>query len=211
MNIGILVVYIVVLLLSLRVFRATHPKLGWNRLLGKTLTVSYIFLAIALLLTVSFTILTYYTLNTTLKSVATWVQRGSILYMMCFNVMSIILLLLSILIPRAPDQENFGRGSMVSKMFILGVALFFCVFIAGFRTGTAWSSPRPASNPAWYDTKSAFYIILFGLEIIIIYMFLFTRFDKTFWVPNGSCKAGDYSRVEGYGSTVGTESEQEKI
>jgi hypothetical protein len=195
-NIGVIIVYIVVLLLVQRVFRATHPKLGWNKTFGKTLTVSYVLLLVALLLTIAFTVLSFYTLNTTLRSVALWIQRGAILYMMVFNVTSLILLLVSSLVPRAPDNEDFGKGSMESKLFILGVAIFFLIFVAGFRTGTVWSAPRPASNPAWYDSKTAFYVILFGFEIIIIYLFLFSRIDWRFWVPNGSNKPGDYSRVD---------------
>ena len=209
-NIGVLVIYMVLLLLTLRVFRATHPKLGWNRPLGKTFTVSYFLLLGALLLVIAFTILSFYTLNPTLRTVALWIQRAAILYLMIFNVMSLVLLLLSLLLPRAPDNENFGTGSMGSKLIVLGVALFFCIFIAGFRTGTAWSAARPASNPAWYDSKAAFYVILFGFEIIIVYLFLFTRFDRMFWVPNGSHKPGDYSQTDFDSLTARKTSEQEK-
>ena len=202
-NVGVLVVYFVLLFLALRVFRATHPKLGWSKALNKTLIFSYILLLLAILLTISFTILTFYTLNMTLRSVALWVQRSAILYMMIFNVTTLVLLLLSILLPRAADNENFDTGSMGSKLIILGVAVFFSIFIAGFRAGIVWSSPQPASNPAWYDTKAAFYVILFGFEIIIIYLFLFTRIDRRFWVPNGSNKPGDYFSVELDSSTAG--------
>ena len=195
-NIGVLVVYIVILLLALRVFRATHPKLGWNRPLGKTLTVSYVLLLIALLLTVAFTVLSYYTLNPTLRSVARWIQRGAILYMMIFNAVSLVLLLLSMLLPRAPNNETFGTGSVGSKLTVLGVATFFSIFIAGFRTGTAWAAPRLASDAAWYDTKAAFYVILFGFEMIVVYLFLCARIDRMFWVPDGSSKPGDYSRIK---------------
>ena len=201
-NIGVLVVYVVILLLALRVFRATHPQLGWNRRLSKTLTVSYVLLLGAILLVIAFTILTFYTLNPTLRSVALWIQRSAILYMLLFNIASLSLLLLSWLQPRAQDNENFGTGSMGSKLIVLGVAIFFTVFIAGFRTGTAWSAARLASDAAWYDSKAAFYVIIFGLEVIIVYLFLFTRFDRRFWVPNGSKKPGDYSRIDLDGSTV---------
>lgn len=208
-NIGVLVVYIVLLLLALRVFRATHPKLGWNRLLGKIFTVSYVLLLCAILSVIAFTILTFYTLNPTLRTVALWIQRGAILYMLLFNITSLSLLLLSWLLPRAQDNENFGTGSMGSKLIVLGVAIFFTIFIAGFRTGTVWSAPRLASNAAWYDSKAAFYVILFGFEIIVVYLFLFTRFDRRFWVPNGSNKPGDYSRIDLDGSTAKKSSEQD--
>lgn len=209
-NIGVLVVYIVLLLLALRVFRATHPKLGWNRPLGRAFTVSYVLLLCAVLLVVAFTILSFYTLDPKLKSVALWVQRGAILYMMLFNVASLVLLLLSALLPREPDNENFGTGSMESKLIILGVAIFFIIFIAGFRTGTSWSPPRPASHPAWFDSKPAFYVILFSFEIIIVYLLLFTRFDKRFWVPNGSKRPGDYSRIGLDDATAEKSSDQDR-
>ncbi len=115
--------------------------------------------------------------------------------MLMFNVVIMILLLLSWLLPRASDNENFGTGSMESKLIILGVAVFFSVFIAGFRMGAAWSKARLASNSPWYDSKAAFYVIEFGFEIIVLYLLLVTRFDKRFWVPNGSNKPGDYSQI----------------
>ena len=201
-NIGVLVIYIVVLVLALRVFRATHPKLGWNESLSKALPVAYSFLLGAVLLVIAFTILSFYTLNPTLRTVALWVQRAAILYLLIFNVMSLVLLLLSMLLPRAPDNENFGTGSMDSKLIILGVAVFFTIFIAGFRMGTSWAAARPASNPAWFDSKAAFYVILFGFEIVIVYLFLFTRFDRRFWVPNGSHKPGDYFQLDPDSSTT---------
>lgn len=195
-NIGILIVYIVLLLLVMRVFRATHPKLGWNKLLRKTVRASYFLLGGALILTIAFTILTFYTLNPTLRTVALWIQRVAILYMMIFNIVTMVLLLLSWLLPRASDNENFGSGSMASKLIILGVAVFFSAFIAGFRMGVAWSKARLASNPPWYASKEAFYVIEFGFEIIVLYLLLVTRFDKRFWVPNGSNKPGDYSQID---------------
>ena len=58
-NIGVLIIYIVLFLLALCVFRARHPKLGWNRSLGRIFSVSYVLLLGALLLTVAFTILSF--------------------------------------------------------------------------------------------------------------------------------------------------------
>ena len=193
-NIGVLVIYIVLLLLVMRVFRATHPGLGWNKPLRMTVRVSYFLLGGALLLTIAFTILTFYTLNTSLRTAALWVQRVAILYILVFNIATMVLLLLCWLLPRASKFENFGTGSIESKLIILGVAEFFSVFIAGFRMGLAWSDARPASNSPWYDSKAAFYVIEFGFEIVVLYLLLVTRFDKRFWVPNNSNKPGDYSQ-----------------
>ena len=196
-NVGVLVIYMVLLLLVMRVFRATHPSLGWNKLLRKTFRVSYFLLVIALILTVSFTTLDFETLNPTLRNVGLWIQRAAILYILIFNIVAVVLLLLSQLLPRtSDDDENFGTGSMESKVIILGVTLFFSLFIAGFRMGLSWAKSRPAVDPPWYDSKAALYVIEFGFEIIIIYVLLITRFDQRFWVPNGSTKPGDYSQID---------------
>ncbi|KAK5123658.1 hypothetical protein LTR85_002294 [Meristemomyces frigidus] len=195
-NAGVLVLYISTLVLCQRVLRATHPRLGWNQPFSKTLTVLYVLLVLALLVVISFTILSFYTLNTGLRSVATWIQRACILYMLLFNILSIVLLLVSLLLPPSTESENFGTGSMRAKLIILSVAVFFSTFIAGFRTGTSWAAPRPVSDPAWYDSKAAFYIITLGFEVVVIYLFLLTRFDRRFWVPNGSKKPGDYSESD---------------
>ena len=208
-NIGVLVIYIVLLLLVMRVFRATHPSLGWNKLLRRTVRVSYVLIGVAIILVIAFTILTFYTLNPTLRTVALWIQRAAILYILIFNIVTVVLLLLSWLLPRAADNENFGTGSMDSKLIILGVAVFFSVFIAGFRTGLSWSDARPASNAPWYDSKAAFYVIELGFEIVVLYLLLVTRFDKRFWVPNGSNQPGDYSQVDLEGSTAGKTSERD--
>lgn len=208
-NIGVLVIYIVLLLLVMRVFRATHPSLGWNKLLRSTVRVSYVLLGGALILVVAFTILTFYTLNPTLRTVALWIQRVAILYILIFNIVTLVLLLLSSLLPRASDNENFGTGSMESKLIILGVTVFFSVFIAGFRMGLSWSDTRLASNAPWYDSKAAFYVIEFSFEIAVVYVLLVTRFDKMFWVPNGSNKPGDYSQLDLDGSTAGKTPERD--
>jgi hypothetical protein len=79
--------------------------------------------------------------------------------MMIFNVITLVLLSLSVVLPRASDSENFGAGTMRSKLIILGTAVNFGTFIAGFRTGVIWSAPHPVSSPPWYDTKAAFYVL----------------------------------------------------
>ena len=193
-NAGILIIYIIVLLLSQRVLRATQPRIGWNKLLSPAFKTLYVFLFCALALVVVFTVFSFYTLDRNILSAAIWIQRGALTYMLVFNLTSMVMLALAILLPPSNERETFGEGSMMSKEIILAVAITLCTFIAGFRAGTTWEVPRPASNPAWYHHKAAFYVINFTFEIIIVYMFAITRFDRRFWIPNGSWRPGDYSR-----------------
>ncbi|PVH79014.1 hypothetical protein DL98DRAFT_572784 [Cadophora sp. DSE1049] len=201
---GVLVAYIVMLLLSLRLFRATHPELGWSPKLRMACKGLYITLFVAFVLTISFTIESFYTLDANIKKVALWVQRSSALIMLLFNIASLIILCLSVFIPRTSAPENFGTGSIKRKTIILSIMMFFVLFIIGFRFGTVWADAPLASSPAWWDSKPAFYVIEFGLEIVVIYTLLLIRFDRIFWVPNGSAKAGDYRML----SDVAQEEEQ---
>lgn len=155
--------------------------------------IAYGLLLGALLVTVAFTVLSFYTLDGGLRKAALWVQRCAILYMLLFNVLSAVLLLLSVFAETTEESEDFGTGSMGSKQRILGTALFFLLFIVGFRMGTAWSDARPASEAEWWHSKEAFYIIMFGCEIAVVVLFLVMRIDRRFWVPNGSDGPGDYS------------------
>ncbi|KAK0118575.1 hypothetical protein ONS95_007461 [Cadophora gregata] len=189
---GVLIAYIVMLLLALRLFRATHPELGWSGKLRVVCRVLYVALFVAFVLTISFTIESFYTLDAGIKNVALWVQRASSLVMLLFNVAALVVLCLSIFLPRKSAPENFGTGSIKRKTVILSIMMFFVLFIIGFRFGTTWADAPPASSPAWWDSKPAFYIIEFGLEIVVIFGLLLIRFDRMFWVPNGSAKAGDY-------------------
>lgn len=192
-NVGIVIIYVVVLLLALRTFRALHPELGWKTWLDTSIKVSHAGLGVAIVLVVSFTVNSFYTLNPELQTASRWIQRASILYMLVYNMTALVLFLLCLLLPRSQKAENFGTGSMRTKLLILGLSIFFNLFIAGFRMGTSWVDARPLSNPAWYDSRAAFYVIELFFEIIITYLLLLTRFDKRFWVPNGSSKPGDFS------------------
>lgn len=64
--------------------------------------------------------------------------------------------------------------------------------------------PRPRNDPAWYHSQACFYIFNFGIEIIVVYLYVLVRVDRRFHIPNGSKGPGDYS-----GTSV-LESEKQK-
>ncbi len=195
---GVLVIYVVVLLLSLRVFRARQPKLGWNVWLSKGIKITYGLLLLVVLTVVPFGIVAGFTRNPDLLKACLWIQRAGVLFFFIFNFIAPVLYLLALFLPRPTDiePENFGTGTMQAKLVILFVGLFFTMFISTFRFAVAWSPWRPLSHPAWYDTRPAFYIIELGFELVITFTLLFTRFDRRFWVPNGSTRPGDYSSID---------------
>lgn len=199
---GVVVIYIVVLLLSLRVFRARQPRLGWKPWLSKGIKITYAVLLVLVLVVVPFTILNGFTKDPQLLKACTWIIRVGVLYFFLFNLIAPILYLLALFLPRPKDiePENFGTGSMQAKLIILAVVIFFTVFISAFRLGVTWAHIRPLSQPAWYDTRAAFYTIELGFELIITFTLISVRFDRRFWVPNGSKRPGDYSSIDLDGS-----------
>ncbi|KAI7213850.1 hypothetical protein KC333_g6344 [Hortaea werneckii] len=196
--VGILIVFVIVLILAQRILRATHPKLGWSRTVSGSLKATYFGLFVAIVLLIAFTILNFFTLKSNLRNIAMWVQRAGVLYMLLFNLIGPVLVLLSLTLPQPMDiatPDNFGiRSTMASKYIILSVTMFFTLFIAGFRMGTAWADSRPASDPAWWERKPAYYVIQYGFEVVIVYWLILARFDQKFWIPNKSHGPGDYSR-----------------
>lgn len=46
-----------------------------------------------------------------------------------------------------------------------------------------FSPGRPLSDPAWYHGRPAFYCFNFVIEIIVMVLYLLTRFDRRFQVP----------------------------
>ncbi|KAI7360166.1 hypothetical protein KC320_g261 [Hortaea werneckii] len=117
--VGILIVFVIVLLLAQRILRATHPKLGWSRTLSGSLKATYFGLFIAIVLVIAFTILNYFTLDSNLRNIAIWIQRAGILYMLGFNLIGPVLVLLSLILPCPTEfttPDNFGvKSSMLSK------------------------------------------------------------------------------------------------
>lgn len=195
---GVLVIYVVVLLLCLRVFRARQPRLGWNIWLSIGLKVTYVVLALVILVVVPFGIVAGYTRDLDLLNACAWIEKAGVLFFFLFNLIAPVLYLLAVFLPRPKniEQDNFGTGSMRAKLVILGVVLFFTIFISGFRFGVAWVPYRLLSDPAWYDSRAAFYIIELGFELVITFTLIFTRFDRRFWVPDGSKGPGDYSSID---------------
>lgn len=187
-NAGILIVYVVNLVLALRIVRARQPDLGWNqgvRILARAL---YILVALSLALLITFVVLSFYTLDESLKSACRYVQLACLTYLCVFTVVPFGILGLTYAMKPASNAQTFGSGKMRTKGLIILISTCLCVLNSGFKTGANWQTPRPANDPAWYDSKAAFYIFLFVIEIIVLYFFIAMRIDRRFFVPNGSSK-----------------------
>lgn len=158
-NAGVLIIYIVNLLFASRILRALQPHLGWNPVLGVFYKVLYALIGISLALVIVLTVMNSYTLDATIHAEARWIQRGAILFMLIFTIIPALLLAVALLLPTHPSAETFGHGTMRTKILILAAGICLTVTISGFRAGTTWMPPRPIDNPAWYQSRAAFYCV----------------------------------------------------
>ncbi|KAJ9663341.1 hypothetical protein H2198_000858 [Neophaeococcomyces mojaviensis] len=207
---GILIIYVVNLLFAQRILRATQPKIGWNPVLSTVFKVFYGGIGAALIMVITASVLGMYTLNmSTLKAVRD-VQLAASTYLLLFVTLPLLLLILSQFLPNSGSEEQFGQGSMTKKKLIVLAVSCLSITIAGFKTGSAWMPARPISNPAWYQSKACFYVFNFAFEILILIVLTATRPDRVFYVPNGSKRAGDYTRLNEKGSGDSVHSLQDK-
>ncbi|RWA12306.1 hypothetical protein EKO27_g2778 [Xylaria grammica] len=194
-NAGVLVVYVVNLIFAQRILRARQPAIGWHPVISIALKVFYVGIGAALILVIFAVVQGSYTLDVNLLHIVRDIQLAATTYLLVFTTLPIWLLVVAhFLLPKSADEEVFGHGSMRSKVLINLLSTCLCILIAGFKTGTAWEPPRPLSNPAWYHSKPAFYVFSFVLELFILALFVLSRVDKRFHVPNGSKQPGDYSQ-----------------
>lgn len=211
-NAGILIVYIVDLLFIQRIIRARQPEIGWHPIFRVLFKIIYAMIGLALALVIVFIVLSFYTLDTHLRIICRDIQLAAITWLLVVAALPLVLLVLTYALPVSRNAQTFGTGSMTSKALILAVSSTLCTLGAGFKTGVNWQAPRPATDPAWYHSKSCFYVFFFVLEILILYFFLAVRVDRRFHVPDGSSKRASFELPVGQkhiGSDPDSELEKE--
>ncbi|TKA77161.1 hypothetical protein B0A55_04452 [Friedmanniomyces simplex] len=208
-NAGVLIVYVVNMLLAQRILRARQPALGWTRTFHWICVALYTVIGLAISLVISMIVVSAYTLNPYTLQIARDAELTALTYITVFAFLAPAILLLSLLLPVSPEPTHFGRRSMQHKAIVLGVSTALQLVIACFRVGTTWQAPRPKTNPAWYDSRAAFYCFGFVVEVLILLLLTVARIDQTFHVPNGSSKRRSYveeTEERGSRSSSGTES-----
>ncbi|KAK0342661.1 hypothetical protein LTR91_022159 [Friedmanniomyces endolithicus] len=216
-NAGVIMVYVVNMLLAQRILRARQPAVGWTRIFHWTCVALYTGIGLAIALVISMIVFSAYTLNLSTLQAARDVELVALTYITIFAFLAPAILILSLSLSASVVATHFGKRSIQHKAIVLGVSTSLQLVIACFRVSTTWQSPRPKREPAWYDSRAAFYCFGFVVEILIVLLLTVARIDLTFHVPNGSSKRRSYmeekegcSRTSsGVGSGKGEEVEKE--
>ncbi|KAK2754773.1 hypothetical protein FQN54_006666 [Arachnomyces sp. PD_36] len=192
---GVIVLFLLNVLFAQRMLRASHPRLGWSRITSYFFLGLYTMIIVTLAMVITATVQSLYTLNNNTRRIDRDLQLYGSTYFTFISFLPIPILAYSYLAPRKPGQQldSFGEGSWTTKALIVATASFCLCLGAGFRTGTTFMAPRPQTDPAWYHHKACFYVFNFALEAFVMYMYLFMRVDKRFYVPDGSSKVRSFS------------------
>lgn len=190
---GVVLLFIINLLFAQRITRASHPHSGWHPLFSRSFLVIYILIGVSLVMLITATVQSFYTLNLNTRRIDRDIQLYGQTLFANVSFLPIPLVVFNFLLPRKTHVEKFGSGRWRSKIYILLAASVLLCLGATFRVGTNYKAPRPRNNPAPYQNKACFYIFNFVVEVLVLILYVVVRVDKRFHVPNGSKGPGDYS------------------
>ncbi|KAJ5083396.1 hypothetical protein N7456_012823 [Penicillium angulare] len=189
---GILLLFILNLLYAQRMLRAAFPSFGWSAAVSWIFKGLYVLVVLTIIMMITTVIQSMYTLDVNIQRIDRDIQLYGVTYFAIVSFLPLPIVLAVLLFSRGKWIEEFGSGSWVTKVMIVTTASVLLCLGASFRAGTTWMPGRPASSPPWYDHKACFYVFDFGIDISVVLLFLFTRVDRRFWVPNGSSEVRTY-------------------
>lgn len=194
---GVLLLFILNLLYAQRMMRAAFPAFGWSRPVSWTFKVLYVLVAISIIMLITVVVQSSYTLNANTHRIDRDIQLYGVTYFAIVSFLPLPIVSLVVLFAEEKKVAPFGSGSWRTKALIIFVAGTLLCLGASFRAGTTWMTPRPIYDPPAYMHKACFYVFDFGIDLSVVIIFLFSRVDKRFHVPNGSSKVRHYRGDDG--------------
>lgn len=200
LNAGILLVYVLNNLLAWRLVRSAAPRTGWHpvvRIGNKVMLWGVLTLIVPLIVIIVLRVKQPTLAHITTAS--TVVSRLAQTYFLIIALSPFPLIALAVAKAKGGSSisDPMGTGPWSVKVGLLVLTTALAAVEAGFRCGTAWTHAPPASSPAWWDAKPAFYCFNFTMDVLLLVAFLIGRIDQRFHVPNGSSKRATYVTSEG--------------
>ncbi|KAM7217063.1 Protein of unknown function (DUF3112) domain containing protein [Rhypophila decipiens] len=192
---GVILLFVTNLIFAQRIIRAYHPFFGWSRPVGVLFGVLFGSIVAILVVVIAVTVHSFFTLDTAARQTDRAIQLFCGVWMAVVAFLPIPLALIAVVIPRRTRIDKFGQGHFSTKF---GLLLFTSALLATgaiFRATTNFFA-RPVGDPAWYHSKACYYCFNFGIEVLVVYIYALSRFDKRFHIPDGSSAPGHYSCSE---------------
>ncbi|KAF3384522.1 hypothetical protein F1880_003061 [Penicillium rolfsii] len=189
---GVLLLFILNLLYAQRMLRSAFPAFGWSRPVSWAFKVLYVLVVISIIMVITVVIQSSYTLNANTHRIDRDIQLYGVTYFAIVSFLPLPMVSLLLLFADEKNLDSFGSGSWRTKGLIVLVAGTLLCLGATFRAATSWMRPHPIYDPPAYMHKACFYVFDFGLDLSVVILFLFSRVDKRFYVPDGSSKVRHY-------------------
>lgn len=192
---GVILLFVTNLIFAQRIIRAYHPFFGWSKPVSVLFKVLYVSIVAVLILVITVTVHSFFTLDPTARQTDRIVQLFSGTYLAVIAFLPIPFALTAVVIPRRTRIDKFGQGHFSTKFGLLLFTAALLAMGAIFRAVTNFYV-RPVRDPAWFQSKACYYCFNFGIEVLVVYIYALSRFDKRFHVPDGSSAPGHYSCSE---------------
>ncbi|KAH8681938.1 hypothetical protein BX600DRAFT_32866 [Xylariales sp. PMI_506] len=207
---GVILLFIANLFFAQRIVRAYHPTFGWHR--ASRIVFRFMVFSVigCLIMVITCTVHMLYTLDLTARARDRDVQLFAGTYLAFLSFFPAPAVTLAALIPRSGDRrvEKFGQGRFRTKVRLLLFTSLLLTVGAGFRIGTNFN-PAPQDAPRWYDHRACYYVLNYGIEIIVSALYAAVRFDRRFHIPNGAKGPGDYAAAAGATKSFAVNTEAE--
>ncbi|KOS18382.1 hypothetical protein ESCO_003075 [Escovopsis weberi] len=193
-NAGVIALFAANLVLAQRVLRAYHPDIGWRApatLALRTLAASLLAGLVALVVVV---VMAFYTLDRAVLARIRDVQLAVSAWFAFVAFVPCLVVPFCLARPRrapAGAIDKFGQGSMRHKLLLLVGTSALLTLGACWRLA-AVIVVRPAARPAPVHSKPALYCVDFAIELVCVYAYALSRFDRRFHIPDGSSGPGHY-------------------
>ncbi|KAK6001676.1 hypothetical protein QM012_002166 [Aureobasidium pullulans] len=182
-NAGTLILYVVNIVFGQRLLGAACPRVTAHKAFKAVFTCLYVLVGLSLAAVITSIVQSFYTRNTYIHMIDRDIQLTAITYLFVLSCIPYFLIISFLVAGRKAVPVKQGSGTWTSKVVVLLVGTSLCVLIAGFKCGTSWETPRPRTEPAWFDAKWAFYVFGFVPEILVSYTYIVMRVDKIFCAP----------------------------
>ncbi|KAL2153417.1 hypothetical protein VTH82DRAFT_4572 [Thermothelomyces myriococcoides] len=209
---GVLLLFVTNLVLAQRVVRAYHPFFGWSRPVSALFGLLFASAAVVLILLVTVTVMGFFIPPPSAsgdnggdqkkekkkkkkREVVRMVQLVCATYLAVYAFLPVPLVTLAAVVPKKTRIDKFGEGRFRTKFALLTFTATLLALGAAFRAAVAFF-PRPVDRPAWFHSRACYYCFDYVVELVVVFTYALSRFDRRFHIPDGSSAPGHYSRTE---------------
>ncbi|ORY56594.1 uncharacterized protein BCR38DRAFT_414350 [Pseudomassariella vexata] len=194
-QVGVVMIYVINLFLAQRVNRAYHPAFGDKAFVHLFFRSSVLWVIMMIIMLIVVTIHISYTLDNQAREIDHAIQlfAGTVLAILAFLPAPIVFFSAGLFSQRV---KKFGSGRLRVKVRLLLLTSLLLTLGAGFRVGANYAAPA-AENPEWFDNKACYYVLNFGIDIVVSFTYALIRFDRRFYVPDRVRQDGGRSRSRG--------------